>query len=518
MIYVLAAICAFSLSVAGTLLVRRLAWHFKILDQPDGGRKIHRRATPLLGGTAIYLALAITFLIFHEQLLVGDLTWTHWTGFLVGGLILMIGGFLDDKNNLEPWQQLLFPFLAIAAVLLGGVEIARLSDLQGGILNLNEWPWLSPLLIGIWLLGMMYTTKLLDGVDGLVSGVSVIGALVIFLFTLTTNYYQPDIALAALILAAATAGFLIFNFNPASIFLGEGGSLFLGFSLGVLSIISGSKIAIALLIMGLPIIDVAWTIGRRVVAGKNPFRSPDKKHFHHRLLAAGLSQKQTVFVYYILAATFGIAGLFLQSRGKLLALLGLVAVIFLLVIFLPRLIKGRQPRLLLHLCCAPCSAYIIKTLLKPFYKVVLYFDNSNLNTKEEYAARLGAVQKMARLYRLKLIVAPYEPEPWHQAVKGLESEPERGKRCAVCYRRRLESAAAVTKQENCQYFSSSLLVSPYKDRELLKKLGTEIAATSGVKFLEEDFSAPEIYPQSQALAKELGFYRQKFCGCEFSKR
>lgn len=518
MIYVLAAICAFSLSVAGTLLVRRLAWHFKILDQPDGGRKIHQRATPLLGGTAIYLALAITFLIFHEQLLVGDLTWTHWTGFLVGGLILMIGGFLDDKNNLEPWQQLLFPFLAIAAVLLGGVEIARLSDLQGGILNLNEWPWLSPLLIGIWLLGMMYTTKLLDGVDGLVSGVSVIGALVIFLFTLTTNYYQPDIALAALILAAATAGFLIFNFNPASIFLGEGGSLFLGFSLGVLSIISGSKIAIALLIMGLPIIDVAWTIGRRVVAGKNPFRSPDKKHFHHRLLAAGLSQKQTVFVYYILAATFGIAGLFLQSRGKLLALLGLVAVIFLLVIFLPRLIKGRQPRLLLHLCCAPCSAYIIKTLLKPFYKVVLYFDNSNLNTKEEYAARLGAVQKMARLYRLKLIVAPYEPEPWHQAVKGLESEPERGKRCAVCYRRRLESAAAVAKQENCQYFSSSLLVSPYKDRELLKKLGTEIAATSGIKFLEEDFSAPEIYPQSQALAKELGFYRQKFCGCEFSKR
>jgi UDP-GlcNAc:undecaprenyl-phosphate GlcNAc-1-phosphate transferase len=518
MIYLLAAICAFSLSVLGTFLVRRLAWRFKILDQPDGGRKIHRRATPLLGGTAIYLALAITFLIFHQYLLVGDLTAAHWVGFLIGGAILMIGGFLDDKYNLQPWQQLFFPFLAVAAVLLGGVEIARLSDFQGGIVNLSDWPWLSPLLISLWLLGMMYTTKLLDGVDGLVSGVSLIGALVIFLFTLTTNYYQPDIALASLILVAATAGFLIFNFNPASIFLGEGGSLFLGFSLGVLSIISGSKIAIALLIMGLPIIDVAWTIARRLVAGKNPFRSPDKKHFHHRLLAAGLNQKQTVFVFYILAATFGVAGLFLQSRGKLLALLGLVAVIFLLVIFLPRLIKKGKPRLLLHICCAPCSAYIIKTLLKPVYKVVLYFDNSNLNTKEEYEVRLAAVKQMAGLYRLKLIVAPYEPEPWHEAVKGLESEPERGKRCAVCYRRRLESAAVVAKQENCEYFSSSLLVSPYKDRALLKKLGAEIAEISGLKFLEEDFSAPDIYPQSQTLAKDLGFYRQKFCGCEFSKR
>ena len=517
MIYALAFISAFGLSVVATLLVRRLAWRWQILDQPDGNRKIHQRATPLLGGLGIYLALAVTFLIFHKQLLVGDLTWTHWFGFLSGGLILMIGGFLDDKYNLRPWQQLLFPFLAIAAVLLGGVEIVRLSDFQGGVVNLSQWPWLSSLLISFWLLGMMYTTKLLDGVDGLVGGVSLIGSLVIFLFTITTNYYQPDIALAAIILAAATAGFLIFNFNPASIFLGEGGSLFLGFSLGVLSIISGSKIAIALLIMGLPIIDVAWTIIRRLAAGKNPFRNPDKKHFHHRLLAAGLNQKQTVFVFYLMAASFGLIGLFLQTRGKLLALTGLVAIIFLLVIFLPRLIK-KKPRLLLHLCCAPCSAYIIKALLKPYYQVVLYFDNSNLNTQLEYEARLAAVKKMARQYRLRLIVAPYEHGPWLASVCGLEAEPECGARCEVCYKRRLDAAAIIAKQERCEYFSSSLLVSPYKNRTLLKKLGTEIATASGLKFLEEDFSAPEIYPQSQALAKKLGFYRQKFCGCEFSKR
>ena len=133
----------------------------------------------------------------------------------------MIGGVLDDKYNLKPHSQIIFPLLAIAAVIIGGVEITKITNPFGGFIDLNSLFFISPLLIVFWLLGMMYTTKLLDGVDGLVSGVSAIGGFIIFLFTITTRYYQPDIAFAAILLAGACFGFLIFNWHPAKIFIGK---------------------------------------------------------------------------------------------------------------------------------------------------------------------------------------------------------------------------------------------------------------------------------------------------------
>ena len=178
---------------------------------------------------------------------------------------------------------------------------------------------------------MMYTTKLLDGIDALVTGVTMIGALIIFCFTITEKYYQSDIALASLVLAAACLGFLIFNWHPASIFLGEGGSLFLGYALGVLAIISGGKIAIALLVMGIPILDVAWTIIRRLKKGKNPFKFSDREHLHFKILDSGLGERWTVAVYYLISAVFGLSALFLQSRGKVYALFLLMVVMLLLI-------------------------------------------------------------------------------------------------------------------------------------------------------------------------------------------
>jgi len=186
----------------------------------------------------------------------------------------------------------------------------------------------------------MYTTKLLDGLDGLVSGLGAIGAFIIFLFTITTKYYQPDIGLAALILAGACLGFLVFNWHPAKIFLGEGGSLLVGFLLGVLAIISGGKIAIALLVMGLPILDVAWTIVRRLADGKNPFRFADRLHLHHRLYDLGLGQRRTVLIYYLISTVFGLSALFLQSQGKMLALAVLLMIMLGLVISLRYLAKS----------------------------------------------------------------------------------------------------------------------------------------------------------------------------------
>ncbi|MDD4901495.1 MAG: MraY family glycosyltransferase, partial [Patescibacteria group bacterium] len=317
------------LAAALTFLVMGIAGKLKITDQPDRQRKFHRGNIPLLGGTAIFLAFFLALFFCRGQLLAGALLPGHWLGFFIGAGFLMVGGFLDDKYDLKPSRQFIFPLLAVASVIIGGVQIEKITNPFGGYLYLGA---ASAVLIALWLLGMMYTTKLLDGLDGLVGGLVAIGSLVIFLFTLAEKYYQPDVGLAALILAGASLGFLIFNWQPAKIFLGEGGSLFLGYALGVLAIISGGKMAIALLVMGIPVLDVLWTILRRLAQGKNPFSYADRQHLHFRLLNLGLSVRKSVCLFYGIAIIFGVSALFLQSAGKVLAL-AVLAVIMLLVVF-----------------------------------------------------------------------------------------------------------------------------------------------------------------------------------------
>lgn len=535
MFYLEIFLLAFILTAISTLGVRKIALYFKIVDQPDSGgdaslsRKIHSQATPLLGGLAIFLVYFFLLFIFSSHFLSGKLQLAQLLGFFGGALVLMIGGFLDDRYNLRPRQQIVFPLLAILTVILGGVEIEKITNPFGGLILLHNFIFIGPALIVIWLLGMMYTTKLLDGVDGLVSGVSAIGGLTIFLFTLTTKYYQPNIAFAALLLTAVCLGFLIFNFNPAKIFLGEGGSLLLGYILGVLAIISGGKIAIALLVMGIPILDVAWTILRRLLKGKNPFRFSDRQHLHHRLLDLGLSQKQTVLVFYALSLIFGLSGLFLQSLGKFWALLILLILMLAIVMafgyfdrrkkMLPKTgtpPASSRPRLLLQICCAPCGTYITRDRLQSRFEVTWYFCNPNLNSFEEYNKRLAAVKAMAEKFAVPLIIEPYFHAAWLEIVKGKENEAEGGARCQLCYRDRLEKTARLAREKNFAFFGTTLLVSPYKNAAAIRKIGRELAATTGVKFLDDDFQADDGYRRSQELAKELGIYRQKFCGCEYS--
>ncbi|MBI4779638.1 undecaprenyl/decaprenyl-phosphate alpha-N-acetylglucosaminyl 1-phosphate transferase [Candidatus Falkowbacteria bacterium] len=328
--YIQIFIITLFLTVGLAFLVIKLAKKLKITDKPDEERKIHAREVPLLGGLAIFAAFFIILYFTRDNLLTGNLLPRHWLGFFVGACFLMAGGFLDDKYNLKPAWQIIWPVLAIGSVIAGSVQIEKITNPFGGFIYLGA---VSAALIAFWLLGMMYTTKLLDGLDGLVSGMTAIGSFIIFLFTMSDKYYQPDIGLAALILAAASMGFLFLNWHPAKIFLGEGGSLFLGYALGVLSIISGGKIAIALLVMGIPILDVAWTIVRRLVAGKNPFRFADNKHLHFRLLNMGLGVKKSVLLFYGVSIIFGLAALFLQSKGKALALIALSVIMILIVMF-----------------------------------------------------------------------------------------------------------------------------------------------------------------------------------------
>jgi UDP-GlcNAc:undecaprenyl-phosphate/decaprenyl-phosphate GlcNAc-1-phosphate transferase len=318
MVYLLPIIISFALTVFFTWLMIVIAVKLGVVDMPDGQRKLHNKPIPLLGGIAIFVAFFLTLSIFHNQLVIGILTYTHWWWFFAGALFLIIGGILDDKFNLRPGQQILFPIIAIACVLFGHIGINKITNPWGNFIYFSEIA--SSLFTIIWLLAMMYTTKLLDGLDGLVSGISAIGGLVIFLFTMSEKYFQPDIAFTAAVFSAACFGFLVWNWHPAKIFLGEGGSLFLGYVLGVLAIISGGKIAIALLVLGLPLLDFGWTILRRFLAGKNPFRSADKKHLHHRLLDLGLGQCVTVIIFYSFSLFFGLAALFLQSKGKILAI------------------------------------------------------------------------------------------------------------------------------------------------------------------------------------------------------
>ncbi len=524
MFYLIIFFSSFIVSVILTLIVKKIALFYKIVDVPDStsaeGRKIHKMATPLLGGVAIFLSYFIFLFIFAPHFLSGNLHWPHLIAFFIGALIIIIGGTLDDKFNLKPSLQIVFPLLAILAVILGGVEIQKITNPFGDYINLQSLVFIGPFLIALWLLGMMYTTKLLDGVDGLVSGVTAIGGLIIFLFTLTTRYHQPDIAFAAILLTGAVCGFLIFNWHPAKIFLGEGGSLLLGYILGVLAIISGGKIAIALLIMGIPILDVAWTILRRLLQGKNPFRFADKKHLHHRLLALGLGQRKTVLVFYVLSLVFGLSGLFLQSRGKFWALMVLIGLMFLLVVFFSlldrRRSKNKKPSLLLHVCCAPCSAFMSHNFLQAKYELSWYFCNPNLNTIFEYNLRLEAVKFVALKYNIPLIVEPYEHSGWKIMVCGREADPEKGQRCHLCYRDRLLKTVRLAKKKNFDFFSTSLLVSPYKNTKKINEIGKSLELEYGIKFLDEDFQADNGYRKSQELAKELGIYRQKFCGCEFS--
>lgn len=326
--YLWPSIIAFIITLALTPVVKKIALGAGAVDYPAGPRKIHQKAIPLLGGAAVFFGFFLTvgYEFFFTGHLSGQVAGRQILALLAGSAILMFGGYLDDRYNLQAKFQIFFPILAALAILAGGVTLTKITNPFGGVFALNFWQ--VDLLVFLWLLGMMYTTKLLDGLDGLTTGLTAIGSLMIFFLAHSQKFYQPEIAWLALIFCGANLGFLIFNFHPAKIFLGEGGSLMAGFILGVLAIVSGGKIATTLLVVGIPALDVLLVIIRRLWQGRPPWQS-DASHLHHRLLGLGWSQRKTVLFFYALAAGFGVLTLFLQSKQKLIALavLGLLFVI-----------------------------------------------------------------------------------------------------------------------------------------------------------------------------------------------
>ncbi len=344
---------AFVLALILTPLSRRLGEKWEVVAVP-GGRRQHSQPVSRIGGVAIYLAFVAAVIV--SQLFVvnpaepganlpGSLTVFRFdpkevirlAGLLIGGTLIFLVGLYDDWRELSPVPQ----YVAQAAA--AGIAIAFLifieyvnNPLTGQ--QTQNFPYLVTATISLFWLGlMMNTVNWLDGLDGLSTGVVAIACVVLFangVFRLDPP--QHSVALLPLALLGATLGFLPFNFSPARVFLGSSGAFFLGFSLGVLSIIGGAKMASILLVMGLPLLDVAWQIFSRLSKGKNPAQG-DRGHLHFRLHDQGFSQRQIVIGYYLFCAAFGGLALFISSRlYKLIALIVMGAICLVGFIWLAR--------------------------------------------------------------------------------------------------------------------------------------------------------------------------------------
>ena len=213
--------------------------------------------------------------------------------------------------------------VAIALVAVGlGAEIEAVANPFGpGLILLGEG--FSLIFSVLWIVGMINSINFIDGLDGLSSGIALIAAVTLGLISLTTVLDQPFIAILCFVLAGSLLGFLRWNFHPASIFVGTSGVMFIGYTLAVLSILGTAKVAVALLVLGVPIIDTFWIIVRRLANRRSPF-TPDRGHVHHRLLDLGLSHTQTVLLIYAITGVLAVMSFFLSGAGQLYAFIGVV--------------------------------------------------------------------------------------------------------------------------------------------------------------------------------------------------
>lgn len=332
--YGLTFVAAGLIAAAVTPLVRRVALAVGAVDQP-GGRHVHDRPIPRLGGLAVLvgtggaLALASWGGVDLGALLAAYGWHSGWL--LAGALTVALVGAVDDIVGLGPLAKLGWQLLAGAMALAGGYGFSAVTNPLGG--GVIDFGWLGPLVTLLWVVGVTNAFNLIDGLDGLAAGVGLIASLTLVAVSLIEQ--RPDAALLACALAGGLAGFLFFNFNPATIFLGDSGSLLLGYALAVLSIQSLQKgtttvlITVPLLALGLPLMDVALAVLRRsLAAGAGAIFRADAAHIHHRLLGRGLSQRRAVLVLYaVCVALSALAFLAVVARGKIDALIVGVVVV-----------------------------------------------------------------------------------------------------------------------------------------------------------------------------------------------
>ena len=183
-------------------------------------------------------------------------------------------------------------------------------------------------------------------------------------------------------------------------------------------------------------------------------------------------------------------------------------------------VRGLIPKLLLHSCCAPCSSYVIEYLSNYFQITILYY-NPNISPVEEYEKRkteqIHLINRIKTKYPVQFMDCDYENELYENEIKGLENEPERGSRCSVCFRLRLEKTVRLAKEKNFDYFGTTLTVSPYKNCLVINEIGLRLEKEYNLPFLISDFKKKNGYKRSIELSREYGLYRQNYCGCKYSK-
>ena len=318
-IYMLAFFLALAVAYFITPRVKDLAIKLGALDAPDD-RKVHTRPIPRMGGLAIYAGFVLAVLAsMHVS--------REIMGLLVGGTVILIVGIIDDLKPLPARVKLLGQIVAAAVLVMFDIRIEWLTNPFGEMLYVD---YLAIPLTIIWVVSLTNTVNLIDGLDGLAAGVSTIASITILLVALQQNFVAVAILTAAL--AGSAFGFLQHNFNPAKIFMGDTGSMFLGYMLAAISILGAVKSAatIALIVpivaLGLPILDTAFAIIRRYMSGR-PIFKPDKGHLHHRLLEMGLTQKQAVLLMYVISGCLGLSAIALTEVNKSFGILIIVVLL-----------------------------------------------------------------------------------------------------------------------------------------------------------------------------------------------
>jgi UDP-GlcNAc:undecaprenyl-phosphate GlcNAc-1-phosphate transferase len=303
---------AFVVCVAAVPVAIRLSRRYGVIAEP-GGRHAHTNPTPLLGGLAMYVGFAVALMVFLRDY---DAT----IGVLVVSGLAMALLISDDRRPMNPWVKLgVQIFLALLAVVVFGIQITFFGLPGEHIVHLGLLA--APISV-FWLLGMQNAVNFLDGADGLAAGVIFIVAIVLMLAA--GELKQIDVVQLSATLAGTCAGFLLFNFSPARIFMGDSGAHFLGIALGMISILGVAKVAVAFalaapaLALAVPIADTAWAILRRRMS-KTSVATPDLLHLHHRLQTFGLNARQTCYVFYAATALLGALGLTLFGHGRVLA-------------------------------------------------------------------------------------------------------------------------------------------------------------------------------------------------------
>lgn len=329
-------VIAFILALFIVPAVRRVCLNKGLVDIPND-RKVHKNPIPRLGGVAIWLCTVLTFVI---------LVFINWdypygnglSGILVGGSIMFLLGLVDDLYDLSPKFKLVIQIGAALIAFILGVKIDVLYNPFGGTFHLGL---LSLPITLIWLVGISNAMNFIDGVDGLAGGVSTICAVTLAVVAIYTN--QPISAVLASILAGSMMGFLVFNFHPARIFMGDSGALFSGFALAGLSVAGVLKsltatMLLPILILVVPILDISFSVLRRVLKGSNPMKA-DAEHIHHKLLQAGFSHNRTAAVLYIVCAGAGAVAAIMVGAQRLY--ITILVIVFLLMILLSMLARSR---------------------------------------------------------------------------------------------------------------------------------------------------------------------------------